>query len=153
MTQIIKGSSRPLVDGGDLFQSITFQVRDWDNLRVGLIRQKSGDQMVDLGTILHEGATIDTNKHPRVRKAVWAKVREGLGAARHLNARRRRTVAAAGASLGTQGTASANGGIWVIPARPFILDPLNESKFVRFVGKTWADAIQRALFPPGQKTS
>lgn len=155
LTQILKGSSKPLVDRGDLMQGITFQVKAWDDLRVGLIRQRSGEDTVNLGIILHEGATIDTNKHPRVRRKVWAMVREALGASRMsaLNARSRQTVRGAGGSLGTQGTSSSTGGIWVIPARPFILTPLNDPAFVKFVGNTWAEALEKALFPPGQKTS
>ena len=178
LTVILKGSSKPLVDTGDLAQAITYEVLDdakMRGVRVGLIRAKGGAQVINIGAILHEGATIDIGKHPAVRRAVWAKVRDGLGAARFrsLNAAQRRSVTRAALQLGALGVRrsrpmtdrqrraffgrlpkegrSSGKSIWRIPARPFLTDPLNESAFITFVRETWSDAVRTALFPPGQR--
>ena len=171
ITAILKGSATPLVDRGDLMQSITYDARDPERLIVGVIRAKSGSEQVDIATTLHEGATIDVRANPRVRRAVWAKVRRSVNAQRllSLSGRSRTTVVSAARQIGLGGrrgtpmtdrqrraywarqpkTSSAGGGkpIWRIPARPFILRPLNDPAFVRFVRTTWTEAIRLALAP------
>lgn len=169
ITTIIKGSSKPLVDRGDLIQSITFKASP-RLLLVGIIRAKSGDEKVNIGRTLHEGATIDVGKNPKQRAAVWAKVREAVSATRllALTGKRRELVVSATRAISLRGrkgtpmtdrqrrawfarqpkTAGRTGkSIWRIPARPFITDPLSEPVFIEFVKKTWISAIQIALNP------
>lgn len=168
ITVILKGSSRPLVDRGDLMQAITFDSKDWTTLKVGAFRATAGAKRVDLVRILHDGATIDVRKNPKVRIRVWAMVRKAVGAKRlaELTGRSRASVVRAATSLGLgrrrtgpmtarqraaffarQPRVAGKGGksIWRIPARPFILEPLNSPEFVGFVRKTWTEAIDKAL--------
>lgn len=167
ITTIIKGSSKPLVDKGDLFQSITFDA-DSRMVKVGLIRAKSSPSAVNLGITLHEGATIDVRKHPQVRKRVWATVRDRLSPAQMaaLGTKSRRSAGRAAGKVGRKmtdrqrraffarqpKTSGSGKAIWRIPARPFLAKPLGEARFVRFVRDTWEDAVKISLFPPGQRT-
>lgn len=170
ITVILKGSSKPLVAGGDLYQAITYTVPDWRTLRVGLFRARSGGT-VNIGIILHEGATIDVGAHPAVRRRVWAMVRAALGADRlaALNRRSRTSVLGAARELGMgrRGRLSqkqrayliatgkitprpiygTSGGkrVWTLPARPFIRDPLDDASIGVFARKTYGQAIKAAL--------
>lgn len=79
LTLLFKGSSKPLVDSGELFTAITFSKIDAFTIVVGVKkrRQKEGeDSKVDIAKIVHDGATIDVNQHPQVRRAVFAKMKK-----------------------------------------------------------------------------
>jgi hypothetical protein len=65
MTVALKGSDRPLVDNGDLAQSITYDVEDWDRVIVGVLRDKivkeddgETESIKSIAGILHAGVTI-----------------------------------------------------------------------------------------------
>ena len=108
VTVLMKGIDKPLVDSGELLGEIDYDVRDdarRQGVHVGLIRAKSGQELVDRATFLHDGATLHTD----------------------------------------------DGSIVRIPARPFLLEPLNDPAFVRFVRETWSDAVRSSLFPPGRR--
>lgn len=180
LTVILKGSSKPLVDKGNLFQSISFdQPNPWV-VRVGVIKSQAGGKMVNLAAILHEGATIDVGKHPRVRKAVWAKVRKETSQEQIATYERRRRSAIVRAAMAA-GLISRrrrrrkpssrpmtdrqkrwwwaqqpkmhgpSKQIWRIPARPFLIEPLNAPQFVDYVRDTWAEAVRVSLSPPQRK--
>lgn len=160
VTVILKGSSTPLVDRGDLFQALTFEVVDPYTVRLGVMRRAVGDQGINVALILHEGATIDTRKHPRVRAKVFAMLRDKLSSERlaALNPRSRASVRRAAAVLGLaqkramharQGRGGARIGtgspVWIIPARPFIARPLEAPEFGRFVVEQYGQAVRAAL--------
>jgi hypothetical protein len=160
VTVILKGSSTPLVDKGDLFQAVTFEVIDPYNVRLGVMRRAVGDQAINVALILHEGATIDTRKHPKVRAKVFAMLRDRMGAERlaALNPRSRASVRKAAAVLGLsqkramharQGRGTAPGGtgspIWIIPARPFIATPIQDPEFRKFIVVQYAQAVRAAI--------
>lgn len=172
ITVIMKGSSTPLVDGGDLFQGLTYEVPEPFNVRLGVMRRKVGDKAINVAAILHEGATIDVGKHPQVRRAVFAKLRDQLSADRlaALNPRSRGAVRKAAGQLGMGGKrskltekqrkylmakarqegrlSSAPGRgkqVWVIPARRFILDPIAAPGFAEFVVDQYGQAVRAAL--------
>lgn len=171
VTVILKGSSKPLVDKGDLFQSITFQVVDPYNVRMGVIRARSGDKLVNVALIVHEGATINVKQHPKVRAKVWAMVRSKLSpeALAALNRRQRASVSSAAGTLGlnrkggkwtekqrrwwfashpSTAGASAARDVWIIPARPYLANVARSADFQRMVGDTYAQAVQ-ATFAGG----
>ncbi len=171
ITVIMKGSSKPLVDRGDLFQGLTYEVDGPYRVRLGILRRSSGDHVVNVGLILHEGATINVRQHPQVRRAVMAKLRDRLGPERMaaLNPRQRRSVTSAASSIGMgkrpassaqrkaimakarkEGKLGAPSGgqakaIWVIPARPFIAGPAGDPGFHRFLIDTYSQAVRAAL--------
>lgn len=170
ITVILKGSSTPLVDKGDLFQGITFQVASPYELRLGVLRQRSGAQVVNIGLIVHEGATINVKQHPAVRRKVWAMVRDRLGPARMaaLNARQRTSVRGAAHALGLTVRAKASrrkvmaylfatgkiprsspaargSDVWIIPARPFLAGPAQDPTFHRAIERHYGEAVQAAF--------
>jgi len=175
VTIALKGSSKPLVHHGDLLQSITYDgVRTGPPtaraLRIGVIKRKAGEKMVDIARILHDGATVDTARHPQVRRAVFAKLRESVSAERMraLNARQRPVVAGAARTLGLRaggrsnrsraamfarmraGSARGGGtGLWVIPARPFITRTIGDPQTYRTAQRYWSAAIRAALTEEG----
>ena len=174
LTVALKGSTRPLIGRtGSLLRAIGYEAGP-RQLNVGLDPSKAGPKLTQLAVILHEGATIDLRKHPQVRQAVWAQAREAVGAARlaQLSRRNRSAVIRSASSAGIraprrtpmsdrqrraffarQPKAPRTGlDIWRIPPRPFLLEPLNAPRFVRFVGRAWSQAVERALFPPGVRT-
>lgn len=134
-TIALKGSSKPLVDRGDLQRAITFEVQQGRDNR-GRFNSKGGSVTIgvnrrspkaNIAEALHEGFTIDLRKHPQVRKAVMAKLREkGFQAT---------------SSSGGQGSAD----VWVVPPRPFIEQPLTSDKFLAFVRSTLQQAFAEAL--------
>lgn len=143
ITVILKGSSKALVDRGALYQAITSQVGlDGRSVRLGVIRRRSGPEVVDLAIILHEGATIDVGRHPQVRRKVWAMVGEALRASGALSLRRRGAVRRAAESLGGGGGGKQ---VWVIPARRFLADPLASAEFQGYAKAELAAAAKRAL--------
>lgn len=166
VTIILKGSSKPLVDGGDLFQSITHEVVSPRLVRLGVIRQVSGDKLVNIGAALHDGFVVDMNKHPQVRKALWAKVRDASSKSRMqaLKPAPRKAVKSAQAQLAR--SRSRGGGkrqlnayfarnpsskipgdaggpkLLVIPARPFITQPMLRPEFGEAVLQHYGDAVK-----------
>lgn len=167
VTVILKGSSKPLVDHGDLFQGITFQVVDPYNVRLGIMRARSGDKLVNIGLVLHEGATIDVKANPRVRMAVWAKIRSRVSpdALAALNARQRKSVTAAASTLGVRrrsgrawterqrrwwfaqmhGPKAAARDVWIIPPRPFLSSIAESADFQAVILRHYTDAIKAAF--------
>jgi hypothetical protein len=168
VTVILKGSSKPLVDKGDLFQSMTYQVDGPYHLNMGVIRAKSGDKLVNVALIVHEGATINVKQHPKVRAKVWAMIRSKLSpeALAALNRRQRASVSSAAGTLGlskkghrwterqrrwwfashpsTAGSGPARD-VWIIPARPYLARVAESSDFQRMIGDTYAQAVQAAF--------
>lgn len=65
LTIALKGSSRPLVDSGDLIQSITTKREDTMEWDVGVFREKTSREGVNVALHVHEGATIDVSKDMR----------------------------------------------------------------------------------------
>lgn len=114
LTVLIKGSSRPLVDHGDLRNSIESEVRGKGREVVGAVgvtrarRARRGKKMANIALYLHEGFTIRVT--PKVRAAIFAELRK----------RRGRKVRSSGGSGGGSST-------WRVKGRPFIREPLEEN--------------------------
>lgn len=161
VTVILKGSSTPLVDRGDLFQGLTYDQPDPYTVRLGVMRRAVGDQGVNVAAILHEGATINVKRYPQVRRAVFAKLRDSLSAERlaALNPKARKAVKGAAGKLGMtapqrramfarQGRGGRGGtgaDVWIIPARPFITRPLEDPAFAAFVVEQYGQAVKAAF--------
>lgn len=159
VTVILKGSSTPLVDRGDLFQQITFAVPDPYNVQLGIMRRAVGDRQINVAAVLHEGQTIKVT--PKIRAAVFAKVRDGLSASRlaALNPRSRSAVRGAAAAMGlaqrramharrAMGTPKLSGRgaeVWIVPGRPFIARPASDPAWQRFAVDQYAQAVFHAL--------
>ena len=131
LTTLIKGSSRPLVDRGDLRNSITTEVvgrgREVHGA-VGVLRRrraKRGRRMTDVATALHEGFVVRVT--PKVRAAVFAELRKRQGKK-------------------ARGSGGRGSSTWRVKGRPFIRDPLHENgeRIVDMLGEgvlTWTRKI------------
>ena len=74
LTQAIKGSSKPLVDKGQLFQSITHRVISPFTAEVGIAK---GNAYANIGAAVHEGAVIPVTPQMRGLFAVLANASRG----------------------------------------------------------------------------
>lgn len=102
ITIAIKGSSKPLVATGQLQQGIGFEVASPLLLRLGVLRSAVGDEVVNIGAVVHEGGVVDLDKHPKVRAAMWAKVGKSVSPERlaKLRGASRTAVVGAAAAIG-----------------------------------------------------
>jgi len=128
LTVLIKGSSRPLVDRGDLRQGIETDVSFRPNAIVGQVgvtrtaKNRDGKSLHNVAMMLHEGATIKVT--PEVRAAVFAKLRERQGGGVRFN--------------GGGGSRT-----WIIRGRPFIKEPF-ESQTPAIVASI-REGVRRAM--------
>lgn len=133
LTVLIKGSSRPLVDRGDLRQSIDTEVHGKGRDVVGAVgvlrsrrTKRGGKRLFNVAVALHNGFVIRVT--PQVRAAVFAELqrRQGRGA---------RPAATGGGSS-----------TWRVRGRPFIQKPLEDGhdRIVAILGDgvlTWTKKI------------
>jgi len=128
MTSAIKGSSRPLVDSGQLKLAITKQVKTWYLANIGVIRSKTvtdaqgrSEDVLSIAKVLHEGATIAVT--PKMRRYFALMSRKFPDQWFPLKA----------------DTTSIT-----IPPRPFLLAAISD-KAVLIYQTNWAAAVQKAL--------
>jgi hypothetical protein len=113
LTILIKGSSRPLVDRGDLRQGIATEVavsRARVHGAVGVLRRsrgRGGRRLTNVAAALHEGFTVRVT--PEVRAAVFAEMTKRRG-------KKVRVTSGGGAR------------VWRVRGRPFIREPLDDAK-------------------------
>lgn len=125
LTVAMKGSSKPLIDTGDLNRRITHDVeRGKRAVWVGL---KRNERQTSIAEKLHDGFVIDLEAHPNIRKAVFAKLRE----------RGRMFRGSVSLASGTKR--------WVVPPRPFITEPLAAPEFQSSIRRHYHEAFGRAL--------
>lgn len=131
LTVLIKGSSRPLVDRGDLRQSVSVGVEGRGRTVRGACgvlrtaRGTGGKALVNVAAALHEGFVIRVT--PKVRAAVFAELRKRTG-------KKVRMRGPGGRFAGSKVTGGARfaGGtgakVWRVRGRPFIGEPFEAAK-------------------------
>ena len=153
LTVALKGSSTPLVNDGDLFGALTSEVVD-DGVWFGVQRQRltDGGEMTNIALILHEGASIDLARHPKVRQAVMARLREtaegtgrGASRARRIIAQMKQSGRAANKRASMWSGWGSAKAIWVTPPRPFLADVLRDPDFQARVSAEYAAVPARAM--------
>jgi hypothetical protein len=117
LTVALKGSSKPLVDKGDLRRSIQGKVLSWKEGFIGVLRSSGKSNVAEL---LHEGGTIKVT--PRMRN--WFKGAAG--------------------KTGMKPLAPATTTIR-IPGRPFIKSALETGAFNILVIENFSRAVEAAL--------
>jgi hypothetical protein len=139
LTMFIKGSSKPLVDTGHLFQAITSEVIDFGRAEIGVSRMARDAQVA---IIVHEGAVVRVTQRMRRMFRALADVSNGKrdasslrGRAAALYARRRK---------GWKPLKPSTTHI-VIPPRPFIAEVLESPKVQRRVYENWLEAAGAAI--------
>ena len=146
VTLAFKKTTKPLVSGGtggDLFKAITFDVDTRTNgLMVGLNRQtksKDGKSVANIGAILHEGATIDVQQNPQVRRFVWWKLHQVAAGNMEGDQARAQEILDLAKQGGIQGK-----GVYVIKKRPFIQAIVEDKVFQARYKKELERAVQEA---------
>ncbi|MGB0685410.1 MAG: hypothetical protein ACPGQD_04380 [Planctomycetota bacterium] len=121
LTIALKGSSKPLINHGDLFGSVTYNVPRFHTLRIGVSSRMlpSGRTLAE---VLHNGATIPVTT--AMRRAVAARLRE----------RGNVVLPSVG---GKQ--------FWHIPARPFLRDVFESSEFIEFAQRQYEAAVAKTM--------
>jgi len=138
LTIFIKHSSKPLVDDGDLFKAITFQIATWDEGWAGILRS---DAEFGLAEFLHEGGTIKvTNKMRALFQIIWetsmgADPSKLRGRAAELWARQ------PGGWLPLKKSTTQI----EVPGRPFIQRVFEDDEFIRLMKENWEKALARAF--------
>ena len=125
LTVAVKGSSTPLVDTALLLQNVTDRVLSPFEAIVGVMRgasAKDGGDLVNLGIVLHEGATVRVTE--AMRRFFYAKAMENPDRWRPL---RRSTVAL------------------TIPGRPFVRDVAEDRAVHTQVEAEWQRAVERSF--------
>lgn len=167
VTIALKNASTPLVSGGKgagLMQSITYVIPPGTlELWVGANRNataEDGKPMANLVRILHDGATIDVQKNPKVRIALMANLRSvaktGMDrdGKKGNQARARRILQQmkqAGLARNRRAAAWTGWGkgksLYIIPPRPFLADILKDAEFLAFVDAEMRAAVARTIMP------
>ena len=139
LTILIKGSSKPLVDRGDLFGAITSKQTDWKTAFVGVLRN---NEAFNLAEALHEGANIPVTPAMRALFTMlwWAST--GKLAPEKLTGRARVLwERAPGIWLPLSGST----GVIHIPPRPFIQKTFNSTKLKKAIRENWNNAVAAVL--------
>lgn len=126
LTVLAKGSDKPLVDRGDLRQSIsvgTSRLPKVFSASVGVKRSTGRGEGADIAPILHNGAVIKVT--PEVRAAAFAAIRERTGRPVQMD----------------QGGGAKKS--WIIKPRPFLKDPLDAAEMR--IKRSMANAIKSAI--------
>lgn len=128
LTEFLKGSSTPLIDQADLWQSVSARHKSAWEFHVGVIRDDAAGNSIAL--ILHEGATRKVTE--KMRRFFRAKAAETRGLVRPLK------------------TSTAE---IVIPPRPFIKESLiDDSATVGpLLDKHWGEAVRRTFEIVGER--
>jgi len=139
LTRFIKGSSRPLVDTGQLFKAIAFRSTSPFRAEIGVLK---GHHSANIALIVHEGATIPVTPAMRGMFALLEDVSEGrrepgrlTGRARELYARQEKGWKA----LRPSTTAIR------IPPRRFFLPVIQNAELHRLLAKNWLAAAAAAV--------
>lgn len=161
-TIALKNASTPLVGGGKggaLMQSITFVIPPGTlDLWVGANRNattEDGKPMASLVRILHDGATIDVQKHPKVRIALMTSLRDVAAGKKPGNASRARRIIQemkkAGLARNRKAAAWTGWGkgksVYVIQPRHFLASILADPEFVAFADAEMRAAVARTIMP------
>lgn len=132
-TVALKGSSRSLVDSGELLKSITGRADAWDTAYVGVLkskirRDKQGnmEDVLQISKILHDGATVPVTQKMRNFFFYMANRYES------------------GEIKEPWFPLSSRTKFIVIPARPFLKFAVMAGEMRKY-NSNWADAVQRAL--------
>lgn len=132
LTIMVKKSSRPLVDRGDLRQSISAEAEvtaSGVSGACGVMRSargKGGKSMVNIAAALHNGFRIKVTD--KVRAAIFAEMRKRAGRGKQRRGKGGRFGKAAGVKIDASGLSGAGGRVWTVRGRPFILEPFLEAE-------------------------
>lgn len=148
LTVLIKKSSTPLVDDGDLFGAVTSKNIDAYSVFVGVLRSAigpDGQSLVNIAEFLHKGGSIPVTDAMRAMFIMLWEVGQGK--------RERSTLEGRAAELAKQlkgrikqiKPLKASTKFIVVPPRPFLSDVLNDPLVLKRCRKNWEKAFQATL--------
>jgi hypothetical protein len=141
LTIALKGSSKPLVADGDMFQSITTEALNDDQIFVGVTRKEAS---FDVVSIVHDGATITVTPAMRWMFMLLAKASSGQMDPSKLEGRAAELF---GKFQGWKPIGESTSAI-VIPARPFATVTFSNPLLVKICRDNWEAAVLAAMYPP-----
>ncbi len=142
LTVALKGSSKPLIGGGDLFQSITLEeLSGKDEIFVGVLRSEGLYDVVD---IVHNGASIPVTPAMRWMFMLLGKASDGSMDPAKLEGR---AADLFGQFQGWKPLAPSTTVI-IIPARPFAEVTFNKAELIKLCQDNWAAAVYASMYPP-----
>lgn len=144
LTVALKHSSKPLVEGGDLFQSITVQEINEDEQFVGVLRTEGDFNLVK---ILHEGVSIPVTPAMRWMFLLLSKASQGLMDPSKLEGR----AAELFGKFQDWKPLAASTTTIVIPERPFVRIAFEAPDLIKLCQANWAAACQAAMNPKPRK--
>lgn len=148
LTSLIKGSTTPLIDAGDLWGAITTKNVDAYTLFIGVLKStttKRGMPMVNLVQLLHEGGTLQVTEHMRNMFILLAEVGEGKRDISTLEGRTLEIAKSLGDRISQIKPLKPTTTHIVIPPRPFIADVLKDKAILKKCEDNWRKAVDAAL--------
>ncbi len=150
LTIALKGSSKPLVDTGELIRSLGYKVKGHTKVTVGVGRSKQVGKR-QLYEVLHNGARIKVT--PQMARFMAIKLskmlRDGNFKGRtKANRRDHKSRIEGSLEKMTNASKGKNLGWWVIPARPFLATPLGSDEFNEAVVRHYLEAFDLTLTKP-----
>jgi len=148
LTVLIKKSSTPLVNDGDLFGAITSQTIDAYSTFVGILRTAStgeGKPLTNLAELLHSGATIQVTEHMRNMFILLSEVGQGKREASELTGRAAEIAAALGPRIKQIKPLRPSTTHIAIPPRPFLTSVLYDPLIHKKCQKNWQKAVEAAF--------
>jgi len=144
LTKTIKGNrgnrAKPLVDQGDLFNAITYDVQDWDLAFIGV---KRTNKEYNLALMLHQGAIIKVTNEMRHMFWLLYLVSKGDMSPEVLEGRAKKLWDTA-AKKKFYPLSKKTKAI-IIPARPFIRNAMRDPGLKKEVEKEWNTSIRQAF--------
>lgn len=158
LTVLIKRSSAPLVDDGDMFNAFTYQVINPTTVFVGILRtsrDSSGQNLANVAELLHEGGAVQVTEAMRNMFSLLASVASGERSKGELTGRAADLAARLKDRIKQIKPLKESTKALVIPPRPFFRAVFKDPKVLKKVRKTWEKAVQDTLkeqavaAPPG----
>lgn len=148
LTVLLKKSSMPLVDDADLFGAITSRELDRFSVFVGILRTattSSGQPMVNLAELLHNGGSIPVTEHMRNMFILLSEVGQGKRDINTLEGRTLELARALGSKISQIKPLKPSTVFIKIPARPFLAEVLKDQAMLKKCVRNWENAVNQAL--------
>lgn len=142
-TVLLKRSSTPLVDDGDLFGAITHKPVDETSVFVGIFRNitdDTGRNLANLAELLHEGGAVPVTEAMRNMFRVLAAVGRGELKRTQLRGRAAELAQELGQRLKQLKPLKDSTTIIRVPPRPFLKAVFTDPKVLARIKKTWERA-------------
>jgi len=146
LTQMLKGSSTPLIDNADLWKAITWQTPTWDTGFIGVLygpQTRRNKSMAALSWQLHEGKAIKVTPKMRRLFLILFLFTHGKIAKKNLTGRAKELAKRLRKNRDEVFPLKTN--VIYIPARPWIKAVMEDPEIIKMVQTNWVHAVDTAL--------